>query len=495
MKKKVSIGKRMKKHGKFFCLSYIRIVGIGSLLGVLLLISLLFHQNNTRVLGISTGPSLLSLIHNLLSGNTVLGVKGSSSQIETLAQKNVKNTLNAVINSSYVYPQDPYTQLGMETSALFQASRLFSQSDPVVSGTYKSFGIKLANELVAHKDDNNDGQVGWGLPYAWDAFGDGTVNPARQVYAYQTGLVGKALVDAYIATHNSIYLQTAEKAIHDYLPFSTTTIDPRCRNCRMFYYSTNKNDYGRFVKNTNMILGMFIGELATVDPWYKTIAQQVYNEQSYEIGIRKNYRYLGYNDPKYSPKGTMDAHLVAEMWGYKELASDLHESNSLLTPMIETFWHCGYACQAKISSSYTPTSIYGAFAGCFFASNYTLNNTYCRNMINQNSSITHSYYPILGMIQYIKENADTIVTSPGEKEAISPTPPVGCYYSYRCMGIANSPCTTVLVCTKNIPSANGQLYASPPTQGWGTTPNNTTNPTATTPSSGGTTQLNGSVSQ
>lgn len=44
---------------------------------------------------------------------------------------------------------------------------------------------------------NPDG--GWGLPYSWDAFQDGTTNPATTTYTVSTAAVGDVLLEAYKA--------------------------------------------------------------------------------------------------------------------------------------------------------------------------------------------------------------------------------------------------------------------------------------------------------
>lgn len=41
---------------------------------------------------------------------------------------------------------------------------------------------------------NEDGTVGWGLPVAWDAYGDGSENPAGTVYSISTAIVADALM-------------------------------------------------------------------------------------------------------------------------------------------------------------------------------------------------------------------------------------------------------------------------------------------------------------
>ena len=56
--------------------------------------------------------------------------------------------------------------------------------------------IRTAGQwLLDHCDEDGDGIVGWGLPFAWDAYGDGTTNPADTEYTITTGIVVNALLD------------------------------------------------------------------------------------------------------------------------------------------------------------------------------------------------------------------------------------------------------------------------------------------------------------
>ncbi|MBL8326665.1 MAG: hypothetical protein JNJ89_17065 [Rubrivivax sp.] len=48
--------------------------------------------------------------------------------------------------------------------------------------------------LLTHADENGDGVVGWGLPVAWDAYDDGSVNPANTEYTISTAIVIDALL-------------------------------------------------------------------------------------------------------------------------------------------------------------------------------------------------------------------------------------------------------------------------------------------------------------
>ncbi|MGE0516308.1 MAG: hypothetical protein AB7E81_03530 [Hyphomicrobiaceae bacterium] len=49
--------------------------------------------------------------------------------------------------------------------------------------------------LISHADERHDGFPGWGVPIAWDAYGDGSINPAHTKYAISTAIVVDALLD------------------------------------------------------------------------------------------------------------------------------------------------------------------------------------------------------------------------------------------------------------------------------------------------------------
>jgi len=49
--------------------------------------------------------------------------------------------------------------------------------------------------LLEHSDENGDGVPGWGLPIAWDAYGDGSINPPNTEYCISTAIVTRALLD------------------------------------------------------------------------------------------------------------------------------------------------------------------------------------------------------------------------------------------------------------------------------------------------------------
>lgn len=74
--------------------------------------------------------------------------------------------------------------------------------------------------LLAHADENGDGVVGWGLPVAWDAYEDGTTNPAHTEYTITTAIVIDALLtwaEVDVQAPRERILPAVHRAIAPYL--------------------------------------------------------------------------------------------------------------------------------------------------------------------------------------------------------------------------------------------------------------------------------------
>jgi hypothetical protein len=195
--------------------------------------------------------------------------------------------------------RDPFGVLANQAVALTRAARVVAASDPARAASYESLAAAIASDLVQQDTLEADGAVGWGLPVAFDAFGDGTVNPPNQIYAFQTALVSLALLDVYADTGASADLAAVEAALAHYAPSGTTTCAGGCSGCFMFWYSTNANDAGRYVKNTNVLMGLVAARLylVTGDSQDQALAAAVYQEETYETVQHANLRYLGVDDP------------------------------------------------------------------------------------------------------------------------------------------------------------------------------------------------------
>lgn len=62
-------------------------------------------------------------------------------------------------------------------------------------GKISPLGTTAGTFLIVHADERNDGFAGWGVPAAWDAYGDGSVNPIHTKYTISSAVVVDALLD------------------------------------------------------------------------------------------------------------------------------------------------------------------------------------------------------------------------------------------------------------------------------------------------------------
>lgn len=75
---------------------------------------------------------------------------------------------------------------------------------------------RAADWLVSNNDLNGNGVPGWGLPFAWDAFSDGSINPIHTEYGVTTAVAVQGLLDFYESTTEAKYLNAAVAALEAY---------------------------------------------------------------------------------------------------------------------------------------------------------------------------------------------------------------------------------------------------------------------------------------
>ncbi len=124
------------------------------------------------------------------------------------------------------------------------------------------------NWLLNNSDLNNDGVVGWGVPVAWDAFGDKSINSADTEYTIATAIVINSLLDwvelaPSLAPKRQI-LEIVKKAIQPYLKnniFSSSglynyslRIEDRKYNCfnAAIYMAGQMQRFTTFVSDTDL---------------------------------------------------------------------------------------------------------------------------------------------------------------------------------------------------------------------------------------------------
>ncbi len=110
-----------------------------------------------------------------------------------------------------------------------------------------------ARWLVKNRDLNEDSIMGWGLPFSWDAFGDGSTNPKHTVYGITTALAIYALLDVYDLTKEKEFLDTALAALGGYWAHFTILSD----GTGYFWYSEQVSDAQPVPNVSAMLAGAY----------------------------------------------------------------------------------------------------------------------------------------------------------------------------------------------------------------------------------------------
>ena len=141
---------------------------------------------------------------------------------------------------------------------------------------------------------------GWGLGWEWDAFGDGSVNPADTSYGITTALAVDGLLRTYELTRNAQYLDAAIRALESYAQ-SITLSD----HGLFFWYSDQEADAINVPNVSAMMAGVFAmaGHMANRDD-FKSLARRALSDllaQSEESDGGITWRYFDgagarYND-------------------------------------------------------------------------------------------------------------------------------------------------------------------------------------------------------
>ena len=119
---------------------------------------------------------------------------------------------------------------------------------------------KAVQWLLENADSDGDGLPGWGLPQAWDAFADGSVNKAHHPYSITTAIVLLGLQDALSTP--SLWTNAEKEAIRKIVINVSTRwakdVWTEDANGGFFWYSPSPSD-AHFVPNVS---AMFLGSLA-----------------------------------------------------------------------------------------------------------------------------------------------------------------------------------------------------------------------------------------
>ena len=126
-----------------------------------------------------------------------------------------------------------------------------------------ALGVNAGNWLLENADANNNGIIGWGVPIAWDAYGDGSVNPENTEYSISTAIAVDALLgwaDYVDEWKKAEILSLVEKALEPYLPSSMRT------PAGMLPYSLLANDRKYDTFNSAVYLAGQMQRFAVITP-------------------------------------------------------------------------------------------------------------------------------------------------------------------------------------------------------------------------------------
>lgn len=109
----------------------------------------------------------------------------------------------AVLNSPAASGNDPDVLAYKARTAAF----LFKAGFPLVTAD----DVRSRMDALWTARYSNAGSVGYGLGYAWDAFQDGTTNPASTIYTYTSMVSALALIEGAEAVSDDTYLGYASQ--------------------------------------------------------------------------------------------------------------------------------------------------------------------------------------------------------------------------------------------------------------------------------------------
>jgi hypothetical protein len=152
--------------------------------------------------------------------------------------------------------------------------------------------VRAANWLVEHNDLDGDGQIGWGLPFAWDAGGDGSINPPHTEYAITTALVIQGLLDTWDALDKfgeqttelqPLLLQNALDSFRTFQSKYDSTPEGL-----IFRYSTAPQDDFHVVNAHSMLIGQF--QRLSTYPIAEDIKHQIENLTEQGFNYLRNHK-------------------------------------------------------------------------------------------------------------------------------------------------------------------------------------------------------------
>ena len=164
-----------------------------------------------------------------------------------------------------------------------------------------------ANVLASISSAGNGGEVGWSIaPGKTDSCGvpgeqnilHRGCNPVGTAYMFRTALALTCVGRAFLLTRDPRLLDVAKLAVAS--SWRHGAASPGCASCFYYWKSYSLLDIGRYVRNTNVLMGMALGTVysATKDPQILERIRQIAKAERMEISAG-NKGYFSIVDPQY----------------------------------------------------------------------------------------------------------------------------------------------------------------------------------------------------
>jgi hypothetical protein len=194
-----------------------------------------------------------------------------------------------------------------------------------------------ADQLLAVRHKGGTGATGWGLGWAWDAFGDGTINPAQAVYGISTAVAVRGLFDLYDATEEARYRDAAVEALRYFYERSFLRSTNSAGDVGVFWYSNQSYDRTWRVFNViSMLMGQYARAYAeTGDATWKDVATLCFryvwsHRKTTATGLKWDYEYSG-STYKSVNDGVHSSYIVQGMIDYEKYLPELYD----ITPAVD----------------------------------------------------------------------------------------------------------------------------------------------------------------
>lgn len=188
--------------------------------------------------------------------------------------------------------------------------------------------------LLALADQDGDGIAGWGIDQAWDAFGDGTVNPRSQVYLVSNAIVLDGLLAALQANIvDGDQMSAVQNAITQATVSSMGAFTEEASG-GFFWYSTAPSD-ALNVPNVNAYVAGMAQKAVSLRPaWFLSAEREMIRNRVNRAVMTllskarvapDGLPYWAYLDENYASPNDLVHHgyTVLGLWGYQTYGGDV----------------------------------------------------------------------------------------------------------------------------------------------------------------------------